>query len=71
MKLFEACVYTIVDEDDLLRADRGREPSDQLSEGKPWSKVAGWLAEAKDRDERVAIVFADAKHVHRWLGWAA
>lgn len=70
MKLFEACVYTIVDEDDLLRADRGREPSDQLSEGKPWSKVAGWLAEAKDRDERVAIVFADAKHVLRWLGWA-
>lgn len=70
MKLFEACVYTILDEDDLLRADRGREPSDPLSEGKPWSKVAGWLAEAKDRDERVAIVFADAKHVHRWLGWA-
>jgi hypothetical protein len=70
MKLFDACVYTIVDEDDLLRADRGREPSDPLSEGKPWSKVASWLAEAKDRDERVAIVFADTKHVHRWLGWA-
>ncbi len=70
MKLFEACVYAILEDDALLRVDNGAQPSSPLSEGKPWSKVAQWLTKAAARKERVAIVFADAKHVHRWLGWA-
>ena len=69
MKLYNSCVYTVVDEDTLLGADRGDHPSSPVPKGRKWSSVKGWLQLAKDRGESVPIVLADAKHVHRWLGW--
>lgn len=70
MKLYSKCVYAIVDEDTLLRADHGHQPSTAISEGKPWSAVKNWLESNRHTNEQVPIVFADAKFVHRWLGWA-
>lgn len=69
MKLHEACAYIIVDEDKLLAADRGRELSAPVIEGKPWVAVKRWLNIAKAAGERVPFVVWDAKSVHRWLGW--
>jgi hypothetical protein len=70
MKLFNACVYTIVDADRLIKSDRGKLPSLPISEKRSWRAVEQWLVEANARDEQVALVLADAKQVHRWLGWA-
>jgi len=47
MKLHEACAYIIVDEDKLLAADRGREVSAPVTEGKPWVAARRWLKLAK------------------------
>jgi hypothetical protein len=69
LRLYGACVYAIVDEDTLLAADQGDRPSKPLTEGKSWAAAAKWIASAGDLGERVPIVFADAKFVHRWLGW--
>jgi len=70
MRLFHGCVYAIIEEDRLLAADHGVELSEPLCEGKPWSAASKWLTEAAHSDECVPIVFANAKWVHRWLGWA-
>lgn len=69
MKLFDACAYVIIDEDRLLAADRGRDPSIAVTEGKPWKAVEVWLRQAKAKGERVPFVVWDAKRTHRWLGW--
>lgn len=70
MKLYSKCVYTIVDDDALLDADRGSAPSEPVPEGKKWKAVKKtWLPSAHAHGESVPIVFADAKCVHRWLGW--
>lgn len=68
--LYDKCVYTIIDEDRLLAADRGNAPSKELLENGSWTRVKEWLADAASSDVRVPIIFADAKDVHRWLGWA-
>ena len=69
VKLYEKCVYAILDEDRLLEANQGDLPSHPLLERRQWTGVKSWLEIAAERAEKVPIVFADAKFVHRWLGW--
>jgi hypothetical protein len=69
VKLYEKCVYAILDEDRLLEADQGDLPSNPVLERRQWTGAKSWLEIAAELGEKVPIVFADAKCVHRWLGW--
>lgn len=70
MKLYRACVYTIVDGDALRAADRGRQLSSRLSDRAAWKTAASLLEDAKASGEVLPLLLADADDVHRWLGWA-
>ncbi len=70
MKLYRACVYTLVDEEALVAADRGRQFSLPLSENKAWKTATAFLEDAAASGEVVPLLLADASDPGRWLGWA-
>ncbi|RKG63322.1 hypothetical protein D7W79_40400 [Corallococcus exercitus] len=66
-ELHSTTVYTIIDPQRLLAADRGTRPSKPLSEGRRWKAGQQALAEAHEAGKVLAIVFADARDTSRLL----
>jgi hypothetical protein len=61
-------VYTIVSRDRLKSARLARDPW-RFHEKKRWTTAASLWAEAQEQELRMPIVFGDANHCSRLIGW--